>query len=162
MQFAELYTKDGARFQQRLDNCSNDRMIGYQFPDTLIESSCSDHTDLEPEVPQRAPQIVLNVVDLPLEKFARGQQEASMLARRCLNVNGLEEPGTHHLGYPTGIVPIGLVDARGKSGVHMAGLDTDRWQAGLHETGIDPLGQWSSFEANALKRAIKCPQPLGN
>jgi hypothetical protein len=47
-----------------------------------------------------------------------------------------------HLGNPTGVIAVGLVDPRRKGCMHVACLDTDSRKSNLDEPSIYPLRQW--------------------
>ena len=55
-------------------------MICNELTDTVLKFDFANHTNLESEIAQRAPQVIFDVINLPLQQFARGQQKSSMLA----------------------------------------------------------------------------------
>jgi hypothetical protein len=82
--------KDGACLQQRSDDCGDQRMIGYELTNAILKLDRANNTDLEPEIAKRTTEIILYVINLPLEELTGGQQKTPMLARRRLDVHGLE------------------------------------------------------------------------
>jgi hypothetical protein len=81
--------------------------------------------DLETEVAQGGPQVILNSNGFRLQKLAVGQQHAQLLTPECLHMHRAIKPDPHHLGIPRGIVAIGLVDLRLQHRAHVPGLNTD-------------------------------------
>src|ERR1700722_10977998 len=114
-------------------------MIGYELTNEVLKLDRANNTDLEPEIAKRAAKVILDVINLPLEEFTGGQQKTPVLARRSLDVHCLEKSDAHHLGDPTGVVAISLIDPRGKDCVHVSGLDTNRSKADVNKPGVDPL-----------------------
>jgi hypothetical protein len=50
MEFSELNTQDSARFQQRSDDCGDQRMISYEFTNAVVKLGRPNNTNLEPEI----------------------------------------------------------------------------------------------------------------
>ena len=70
MKLCQLRAQCGSRIQQRDHDSSNERHIGDQFTHALFEGGGANRANLQAKVTQLAAQVILDVVDLTLEKFA--------------------------------------------------------------------------------------------
>src|SRR4051794_10972605 len=77
MKHAELLAQDPAGDQQRFDDRGQVRMVRDQLTNSSLELDRAYHANLEAEIAQRAPQIILDVERLGLQKLATGQQAPS-------------------------------------------------------------------------------------
>ena len=65
-------------------------------------------------------------------------------------MHGLEQANAHHLGNPTGIIAVTLVDLLSlEKRLHVPGFDADHRQVRLTQPIYQPLRQWSCLNPNA-------------
>ena len=50
MEFGKLGAQRSACLQQRSDDCSDQRMIGYELTNAVLKLDRANNTDLEPEI----------------------------------------------------------------------------------------------------------------
>ena len=138
MKLCQLRAQCGSRIQQRDHDSSNERHIGDQFTHALFEGGGANRANLQAKVTQLAAQVILDVVDLTLEEFARGEEQTPLLTGWRFDMNNLEEANPHHLSNAECIVAVRLVDPSGERSMHMAGLDTDRREPCIDQPRVDP------------------------
>ncbi len=90
MELGKLKAQHRARRQQRLDDRGYDRMMNDKFMNAVLELDRANDTDFKSKIAQRAAEIVLDIVNLPLQKLTRGKQKSSMLAGRRLDMHRFE------------------------------------------------------------------------
>ena len=89
-QLGQLGPQRRVRLQQRQDHGRDEGQVEHEVAHALLEAHRPDDADLEAEVAQLAAQVALDVVGPALQKLARGQEQATLLAGRRLDVNRLE------------------------------------------------------------------------
>lgn len=66
----------------------------------------------------------------------------------------------HHLGNPTRVIAVALVDLRPQERLGVARLDADHGQSSLRQTLKQPLRQWASFEPDPFDAEASLRQDL--
>ena len=126
--------------------------VGDQFPDTRLEIASRNLTEMVAEVANEAADFVLNILELVSQELPRCEHGTNTLARRRFDVNRLEQTDTHHLGDPTRIMPIGLVELRRKRRLHVSGLNANDRQVAFRQPAIDMLRQHPGLQADTRDR----------
>ena len=127
MQNAKLLAQHPAGDQQRLGDRSQVGMVHDKIADPCLELGHPDHADLEAEVAQRTPQIILDVEGFCLQQLPAGQQHPSFLAGQRLDMHRTVQTDPHHMGDAARIIAVTFVELRRQRRLHVPRLDADHW-----------------------------------